>query len=88
MNVQYRKKFLKQLSRIPPEIRLKIEKFVFEELPGKSSISKSGKIEKLSGYKHFFKVRFGMYRLGIESKNKILILRTVMHRREIYKYFP
>ncbi|ODS31860.1 MAG: hypothetical protein SCARUB_03005 [Candidatus Scalindua rubra] len=49
MKVQYLKKFLKQLSRIPPEIRLKIEKFVFEELPYKSSISESGKIEK-----HYF----------------------------------
>ncbi|ODS32295.1 MAG: hypothetical protein SCARUB_02597 [Candidatus Scalindua rubra] len=90
MKVQYRKKFLKQLSRIPPEIRLKIEKFVFEELPCKSSISESGKIEKLSGYKNFYKVRFGIYRLGIESKNKtkILVIRTVMHRKEIYKYFP
>lgn len=90
MKVQYHKKFLKQLSGIPPEIRLKIERFVFEELPCKSSISESGKIEKLSGYKNFYKVRFGMYRLGIESKNKtkILVMRAVMHRKEIYKYFP
>lgn len=43
MKVQYHKKFLKQLSGIPPEIRLKIERFVFEELPCKSSISESGK---------------------------------------------
>ncbi|MFQ5686744.1 MAG: type II toxin-antitoxin system RelE/ParE family toxin [Candidatus Scalindua sp.] len=69
---------------------MKIEKFVFEELPYKLSISESGKIEKLSGFKNFYKVRFGMYRLGIESKNKneVLVIRTVMHRREIYKYFP
>ena len=33
MKVLYRKKFLKELSKIPPEIRKNIEKFVFEEIP-------------------------------------------------------
>ena len=90
MKVHYRKKFLKQLSKIPPNFRSKIEEFVFKKLPLSSSISESGKLEKLTGYKNFYKVRFGDYRLGIELKNKdgSLVIRTVMHRKEIYKYFP
>ena len=89
MKVHYRKKFLKQLSKIPSNFRSKIEEFVFKKLP-LSSISESGKLEKLTGYKNFYKVRFGDYRLGIESKNKdgSLVIRIVMHRKEIYKYFP
>ena len=90
MKVHYRKKFLKQLSKIPFNFRSKIEEFVFKKLPLSSSISVIGKLEKLTGYKNFYKVRFGDYRLGIESKNKngSLVIRTVMHRKEIYKYFP
>lgn len=90
MKVHYRKKFLKQLSKIPSNFRSKIEEFVFKKLPLSSSIPESGKLEKLTGYKNFYKVRFGDYRLGIESKNKdgSLVIRTVMHRKEIYKYFP
>jgi len=69
MKIEYRKKFLKKISGIPPDIRLKIE--------------------KLSGYNGFYKVRFGVFRLGIESKDdKVLIMRTVKHRGEIYKFFP
>ena len=38
MKVEYRKRFLKELAKIPSEIRLKIEKFVFEDLPKANSI--------------------------------------------------
>ncbi len=70
MKVHYRKKFLKQLSKIPSNSRSKIEEFVFKELPLSSSTSESGKLERLTGYKNFYKVRFGDYRLGVESINK------------------
>ncbi len=90
MKVKYPKKFLKQLAKIPPCFREQIEEFVFKQLPAVASISESGNIEKLTGYKGFYKVRFGVYRVGIESRdnNRALIIRTVMHRKDIYKFFP
>ncbi len=91
MKVKYRKKFLKQLSKIQLNIREQIEEFVFKQLPVTTSISESGKIEKLTGYKGFYKVRFGVFRVGIESKanndGSVLIIRTVMQRKDIYKFF-
>ena len=33
MKIEYRKKFLKELSKILSGIRIKMEVFVFEELP-------------------------------------------------------
>jgi mRNA interferase RelE/StbE len=42
MKVEYRKRFLKELSKIPSETRLKIEKFVFEDLPKADSIYEVG----------------------------------------------
>ena len=88
MKVHYHKKFLKQLSKLPHETRGKIEQFVFDELPKTVSIQESGKIEKMSGYKNYFKVRFGSYRIGLKSEDNILVVQIVMHRRDIYKYFP
>jgi len=38
--------------------------------------------------KIFYKVRFGNYRLGLALENEIIVVKTVMHRREIYKFFP
>jgi mRNA interferase RelE/StbE len=88
MKVKYSKKFLKQLAAIPSDIRSKIESFVFEELVLTLSIYEMGKVEKMKGYDGFYKVRFGNYRLGLVIENEIVAVKTVVHRREIYKFFP
>jgi mRNA interferase RelE/StbE len=88
MEVRYSKKFLKQLALIPVEVRVKVEHFVFNELVAASSISELGNIEKMKAYDGFYKVRFGNYRLGLVVENGIVTAKTVMHRKEIYKFFP
>ena len=88
MEVSYSKKFLKQLAGVPSETRVKIEVFVFNELVSVSSVSSLGKVEKMQGYDGFYKVRFGNYRLGLVIENEVITVKTVMHRREIYKFFP
>ncbi len=62
MKVKYQKRFLKELARIPSKRREQIEKFVFEEIPEMDSIFESGKVEQMTGYPGFYKVRFGNYR--------------------------
>jgi mRNA interferase RelE/StbE len=42
----------------------------------------------MTGYKNYFKIRFGNYRVGIKKENDSIIIETVKHRREIYNYFP
>jgi mRNA interferase RelE/StbE len=88
MKVKFKKTFLKQLADLPKEFRDKIETFVFEELPHLSSIAESGKIEKMQGYKGYFKIRFGSYRVGLKSETDEVIVQIVMHRKEIYRFFP
>ena len=88
MKTKLKKKFLKQLASLPKDVRERIEVFVFGELPQLSSIAKSGKIEKMHGYKNYFKIRFGSYRVGLKLENDELIVQIVMHRKEIYRYFP
>lgn len=88
MQVEYRKKFLKQLADLPASVRPKIEQFAFEDLAHSNSVFELGKIEKMQGYDGFYKVRFGDYRVGLIVKDDLVVLATVMHRKEIYKYFP
>jgi mRNA interferase RelE/StbE len=42
----------------------------------------------MKGYPGYYKVRFGTYRVGIKLENDTLILERVLHRKEIYKFFP
>lgn len=88
MRVEYRKKFLKQLAELPATVRPKIEQFAFENLAQAGSIFELGKIEKMQGYDDFYKVRFGDYRVGLIVKDDVVVVATVMHRKEIYKFFP
>lgn len=46
-------------------------------------------ISKLSGYKKYYRVRIGDYRLGIELVDKDTILFIIIgHRKDFYRYFP
>jgi mRNA interferase RelE/StbE len=87
VKTEYRKRFLKELSKVPLNQRKVIEEFIFGELLQLRSLEESGKIERMKGYPNFFKVRFGDYRVGLHIENEVIIER-VLHRKEIYRYFP
>lgn len=83
---KFTKVFLKELTLIPIDYRLKIEKLVFDcEL---DTIIK--KCIKLKGYINNYKIRFGNYRVGITIKidSKEIIFERVAHRKDIYRIFP
>ena len=88
MKTLYNKKFLKDLASIPQKERVSIEKFVFETLVNLKSLNDIGRIERLKGHDHYFKARFGDYRAGIRIEKDTVILERVLHRKEIYRYFP
>jgi mRNA interferase RelE/StbE len=87
--VRYAKTFYKELARLPEKPRLKIEAFVFGEAI-KDNPFTTGKLEKLSGYDDYYKVRFGVYRVGLrlDAAAEIIEFRRVRHRRDIYRKFP
>lgn len=89
MQVLFKRSFLKNLAKLPIDIKTKIENFVFEELPKYNSIHQVGNIEKMQGYDGYYKARFGLYRIGLKLEtNDTIIIQTVMHRKEVYCYFP
>ena len=88
MIIEYRKKFLKELSKVPSEKRSRIEQFVFNELPEANSLSDLRRIEQMKGYPSCYKVRFGSYRIGLRAESDRVIMERVLHRKDIYRYFP
>ena len=88
MKTLYSKKFLKDLSKIPKKERTSIEDFVFETIVKHKSLSEIRKVEKLKGYQGFYKVRFGNYRIGLKLEGETTIIERVLHRKDIYRYFP
>ena len=80
---------MKDLAKVAPaKRRLQIERFVFELLASATSIESVGSIEKMKGYKNYYKIRFGEYRVGLSISNSVVEIKRVLNRKEIYKYFP
>jgi mRNA interferase RelE/StbE len=88
MIVAYRKRFLKELAKIPTSPRSRIEKLVFETFPNADSIHDIGVIEQMKGYPSFYKVRFGSYRIGLRIEKDKAVFERALHRRDIYRHFP
>lgn len=88
MEISYKKQFLKDLSKLPYSYRDKIEELVFEIIPVESSDKIMKRISKLKGKGCFYKIRIGDYRIGLFLENDFLEFKRVLHRKDIYRYFP
>ncbi len=87
--VEYTKRFLKELSKLPKEIQTHAEKIVFVELLSADPF-KLGYLEHMTGYPDKYKIRVGRYRIGItiDKTQKLLICQRIAHRKDIYRIFP
>ena len=70
MKVEYRKRFLTDLARIPSGPRKTIEAFVFNEAPKMESVGVSGKIERMKGYKSSYKVTVRVLSNRIDGRRR------------------
>ena len=90
MNLQIRinKTFLKELAVLPTKQRKTIEQFVFREIIQYKHYTDIPNLKKLKGYKQFYRIRFGNYRAGIKIENGVFTFERLLHRKDIYKYYP
>ncbi|MBL7154555.1 MAG: type II toxin-antitoxin system RelE/ParE family toxin [Phycisphaerae bacterium] len=87
--IEYTKRFLRELSKLPKETQAKAEKIAFEELLSADPFD-LGYLEQMTGYSDKYKIRIGRYRIGItmNKTNKLLICQRIAHRKDIYRVFP
>ena len=86
----YKPSFLRELSRLPEEVRQRAEEIAFETMPALENPLSLPGLERLQGYRRYYEVRIGDYRLGLEvdSQAHQVEFRRALHRRDIYRYFP
>ena len=88
MNIKVNRAFLKELAKLLLRERLKVEKFLFEEVESYKSLAQIPNFKKLKGYWNFYKIRFGDYRAGLRLENNTLYFERILHRKEIHKFYP
>lgn len=87
MKVIASRQFAKQLLDCPQDIQKRFAK-VYDQMVDANYISDIKSIKKLTGFSTFYRVRIGHYRLGFEITDDGIQLLAIMHRKEIYRYFP
>jgi mRNA interferase RelE/StbE len=89
MNVEFDSSFLKSLSKIKDQTILQRIKKAIIELEESTDLKKVRNLRKLTGYKNYFRIRIGDFRLGFEAINDETIrLIIISHRKDIYRNFP
>jgi mRNA interferase RelE/StbE len=87
MEVIVTKTFKKQYLRCPTHVKEAVQA-VISELEKAKSLQEIHNIKKLNGFKNFYRIRAGQYRIGVKEQKPSVFLLCVMERSQIYKVFP
>ena len=88
MNVEFRKSFEKDLNNLRDESLLQRIQTVIEEVEAAENIADVSNMKKLKADGNYYRIRVGDYRIGMTVNENIVIFVRVLHRKEVYRYFP
>ena len=88
MEVCFESNFERDLKKIKDRQLLKRVKETIYEVKKAENSGQVRNLSKLIGYKSFYRIRIGDYRIGIDLVQDKIIFTRFLHRKEIYKYFP
>ncbi len=88
MQVEFSAKFSKDLDALHNKsLRESIHAFILL-LETADSPQVLPNTKQLKGYKTAFRTRFGDYRLGFFFEDSVITIGRIIHRKDIYRYFP
>jgi mRNA-degrading endonuclease RelE of RelBE toxin-antitoxin system len=79
-------KDLKALKNTP--VFESVKSLVFDEIPSYSSLDEISNLKKLKDSDSAYRLRVGDYRIGLTVVGDTITFVRVLHRKEIYRYFP
>ena len=89
MKFKIEKSFDRDIDRIKDKPLLRKLRTFISVLENAETLQGIPHIKKIEGYKSFYRIKIGAYRLGVEAiSQKEVILRRLLHRKDIYRYFP
>jgi mRNA interferase RelE/StbE len=88
MQIEITKKFGKQVDKCQnKKIRAALSKII-RDIQQARNLSEIRNLNKLKGFKNFYRIRISDYRIGVTIKDDKVVLAAFDHRSDIYTYFP
>jgi mRNA-degrading endonuclease RelE of RelBE toxin-antitoxin system len=89
MKVEYLPSFLKDLKALKSTpVFEQIKAMAFEEIPNATDLQTIVNLKKLKGDDNAYRLRVGDYRIGFYFEDETVTFARVLHRKDIYRYFP
>lgn len=89
MNIEFKKSFEKDLRKRAHESKLisRVQEII-QEVDHAESIHEIKNLNKLKAEGNYYRIRFGDYRIGLIIEDDTVTFVRLLHRNEIYRYFP
>jgi mRNA interferase RelE/StbE len=88
MNVSINKSFAKDAKTISDSRILSQIAEIIEQVESVKLLSEIKNCKKLKGSINTFRIKCAQYRIGILFDNETVEFVRILHRKDIYKYFP
>jgi mRNA-degrading endonuclease RelE of RelBE toxin-antitoxin system len=89
MKTEYLPSFIRDLKKLKQSHNYqKIKTLVTIEIPKYNNLMDIKNLKKIKGDTNAYRIRVGDYRIGFFLKEDKIIFSRVLHRKEIYRFFP
>ncbi len=82
------KRFEKDTNKINDKSLLKKIATCIIDIQNANSLNEIKNLKKLKGFDLEYKIKIGDYRIGLVIENKKITFIRLLHRKDIYKFFP
>ena len=80
--------FEKDIKKIKDKLILLKLKGIIEFCLDVQQLSQIPNAKKMTGFKNYYRIKLGDFRIGIRIENDEIIFERILHRKEIYRFFP
>ncbi len=88
MEYKFRAAFLKDVSKLDDKKVKQAIADVVQNVEESDSIKDLKNCKKMKDFQNAFRIRIGDYRIGIFIEKEVVEFTRVLHRKEVYRYFP
>lgn len=88
MKVRFKASFAKDLQSLNDKTLLERIKALITSVEAAQNLAEVSNLKKLRGGGSLYRARIGDYRVGLILEDEGVVFARVLHRREIYRYFP
>ncbi len=88
MDVAFEASFARDLKRVRNKALLRQVQQIIAQVKAVPMLSEISSLKKMQGYETLYRIRLGDYRIGIEVVGEQVVFVRMLHRKDIYRYFP